>query len=901
MDRRTFVLLSGAASSALLGAQRGRHTAPSSTARLGRLEFTLDARRRWTLSYHGGGPPVPLIVGAELAVHVGDGLVTLDTLDDVTASARAEPDRKVVVVSGTTAGIAVEVAFESSRTAGAPSAAITVSLSPDRIRGTVRGIRYGAVPERDILPGAEPLLALVNGYHSWSETLVVPVPQDATALVSHAATGLTRGRRGLALGFDRGEPGEAAVHLSHGVVEARTDWLPPRPLRPEGDAATLRFAFDPAGDGESALAMLFAPIPSDLDRFAVGAPAGWCSWYGLYDRVTEADVIGNLEFCATRFDRRFLRTIQIDDGYQRAAGDWDTNEKFPHGHRWLTDQIHARGYRAGLWIAPFAVTTRSEIPATHPSWLLLHDGAPLVLGDNVGWGGTVYGLDGAHPEVQVWLRELARRVVGDWGYDHVKVDFLLYATAGDAHADGATHADAYRAGLAAIRDGLGTEVFLLGSGAPLQHATGAVNGMRIGGNVDASWGGIQGPARAAARRRFYHRGIWYNDPDCLVVRPPLTPAEARVWTTLIALSGGMTVFSDNLPTLPPDRVALLQRAIPVAPVTGGAVELGPASPEIAPAIVIEDSEIVPLSGPWKFRSGDEPAYAAPDYDEDMWDTLSGHPAHDGFAWYRTRFTLPLPSPELTGGRLDLAVALALGRISDVDATFVNGVLVGQRGDFPPAYRSERQTFRNYLVPADALHWGGENVLAIRVYDGGGGLWSVRRDPPPAYWVVEGAPRWWTVALVNWDDEPRDLSLSLRSLGVSGGPWQVYDVWADVPLPDAAERLATRLAPHTAWVVALRAAVAHPQVVGTTRHVVQGAVDQSSEAWDPATRTLTGRSVNLDERPYAVTIAVPPGLRLDSCKAEIPCAVNRLEGGHVVIAWPDGSGGKDIAWELGFRR
>ncbi len=619
----------------------------------------------------------------------------------------------------------------------------------------------------------------------------------------------------------------------------------------------------------------------------------------------------NLEFCTAHFDRRFLRTIQIDDGYQRAAGDWDTNEKFPHGHRWLTDQIHSRGFQAGVWIAPFAVTARSGIPTAHPNWLLMHDGAPLVLGDNAGWGGTVYGLDGAHPEVQAWLHALARRVVRDWGYEFLKIDFLQYATAGDAHADGATHAEAYRAGLAAIRDGLGTEAFLLGCGAPLQHAVGAVNGMRIGGDVDASWGGIQGPARAAARRRFYHRATWYNDPGCLVVRAPLAPAEARVWTSLVALSGGMTVFSEDLPKLPPDRVALLQRAIPAAPVTGRAADMGPAPPEIAPAIVIEESDVVPLSGPWKFRTGDHPAYAAPDYDDDAWESSSlpaaweeaGHPTYDGYAWYRTRFTLPFPSPEHTSGRLDLAVALELGRIDDVDATFVNGIQVGQRGDFPPSYRSEWWTFRRYPVPAGALNWGGENVLAIRVYDGGGsgGFWSARRDPPPVYWAVEGAPRWWTVLLVNWDDEPRDLSLSLRSLGISGGPWHSYDVWADIPLPDTTERLTTRLAPHAAWVVALRPTVAYPQVVGTTRHVVQGAVDLSTETWDAATRTLKGKSVNLDGRPYAVTIAVPLGMRPDLCKTEFPCTVNRIPSGHVVVEWPGGSVGKDIEWALGFRK
>ena len=76
---------------------------------------------------------------------------------------------------------------------------------------------------------------------------------------------------------------------------------------------------------------------------------------------------------------------------------------------------------------------------------------------------------------------------------------------------------------------------------------------------------------------------------------------------------------------------------------------------------------------------------------------------------------------------------------------------------------------------------------------------------------------------------------------------------------------------------------------------------ASETWDAATRTLRGKSVNLDERRYGMTLAVPPGLRADACTAELPCTVNTLPGGHVVIEWPDGSGGRDIEWAVTFRR
>src|SRR5438132_985584 len=475
MDRRTFVLLTGAASGALIRPPVRLSAPPLVRGALGvgRLRFELDERHRWSLWYSGDARPVPLVRDAELGAWIGGAFVTLADLQDSTVGSRRPPG------------------------------------------------------------------------------------------------------------------GEAKVEVSRTELEAVSEWLPARPLRPEGDASTLRLCYQPRGDGLEALDLLFAPIsPVDRERLATAAvPTGWCSWYELSGGVTEADMIANLEFCAAHFDRRFFSYVQLDDGYQRATGDWQANDKFPHGHRWLSDQIHARGFKAGLWVAPFAVAERSGVPAQHPDWLLKNADGAIVWDTRDDWGGKVHSLDGAHPEVERWLYDLGRRIVRDWGYDYVKIDFLLWATAGATHYGGLTHAEAYRKGLAAIRDGLGPEVFLVGCGAPLQHAAGFLNALRIGGDVDTSWGGIQGPARAAALRSFYHRTVWLNDPNCLVVRPPLTEREAQAGASIVAVTGGATLFSDNLPKLPPERVAILQRTIPVAPVAGRPV--GAIAPEsaVAPALV----------------------------------------------------------------------------------------------------------------------------------------------------------------------------------------------------------------------------------------------------------------------------------------------------------------------------
>jgi hypothetical protein len=353
----------------------------------------------------------------------------------------------------------------------------------------------------------------------------------------------------------------------------------------------------------------------------------------------------------------------------------------------------------------------------------------------------------------------------------------------------------------------------------------------------------------------------------------------------------------------------LQKTIPVAVQTASAprpVGTQIDEPEIAPALTLADT-VVRLRGPWRFRTGDDSRYASRDFDDDTWETIpvpltweqAGHPDYDGHAWYRTRFSLPPPPASDARQSVAVPARLHLGKVDDMDETFVNGVRVGGMSGW--------RSYRRYTVPLAALNWGGDNVLAVHVTDtgGAGGLWSFTQDRPAATWIVEGAPRWWTLVLVNWDDEPRIVSQNLAALGLTGARFAAYDVWAEKPMADVEQTLAATIAPHTALTVALRSAappsppsVTRPQVIGTTRHVVQGAVDLSEEHWDAATRTLSARSANLDGRPYAVTIAVPRGLRPRSCKADVACTVKRLESGHAVLEWPAGTS-SDLTWSVLF--
>src|SRR5205823_10565102 len=174
---------------------------------VGRLKFDLDEQRRWSLWYYGDGPPVPLIQAAVVAARVGDQWITLADLEDSTVGNRRPPGGESVVVRGRAAGVFLEAEFGEGG-GESPQASVAVTIYPDRYLPTVKGIRFFQAPEAAVLAGEAPLVALVNGYHSWSPCRVVTVSAVTDeGLASHGALGLTRGGRGLALAFDPGEPG----------------------------------------------------------------------------------------------------------------------------------------------------------------------------------------------------------------------------------------------------------------------------------------------------------------------------------------------------------------------------------------------------------------------------------------------------------------------------------------------------------------------------------------------------------------------------------------------------------------------------------------------------------------------------------------------------------------------
>jgi alpha-galactosidase len=80
-----------------------------------------------------------------------------------------------------------------------------------------------------------------------------------------------------------------------------------------------------------------------------------------------------------------------------------------------------------------------------------------------------------------------------------------------------------------------------------------------------------------------HRRWWLNDPDCLLVRDEatkLTEAEVRCLATVIALSGGMFLVSDDMTRLKPERYRYIEALMPVLNASARAPDwLGDGTPD----------------------------------------------------------------------------------------------------------------------------------------------------------------------------------------------------------------------------------------------------------------------------------------------------------------------------------
>ena len=322
------------------------------------------------------------------------------------------------------------------------------------------------------------------------------------------------------------------------------------------------------------------------------ATCGYCTWY--HAGALNAKAMAKLaDFCEENLTKFGFEVLQIDDKWQISNRDFTSHRPdgpYPGGMKPTADKIRAAGMTAGIWFIPFGWDHERPVFEDHDDWFVHRETGEVY---EVYWAGDC--LDMTHPEAREFLREIVSRITREWGYKYIKIDGLWTGLAakilypeptygddnlGDAvfHNPNKTNIEAYRDGLKLVREAAGDDVFILGCNIAQNMRTlgasfGLVDGMRVGRDIGAALEQIKPCAEMGSRLYFLHNRVWYNDPDCLMLRPPLTLDQARAWGSWIAVSGQLNLVSEWLPRLPSERLDVVKRSMPNHGLCGRPVDL----------------------------------------------------------------------------------------------------------------------------------------------------------------------------------------------------------------------------------------------------------------------------------------------------------------------------------------
>ena len=295
----------------------------------------------------------------------------------------------------------------------------------------------------------------------------------------------------------------------------------------------------------------------DMPETKNGMMSGYTSWYNYFQDINEDIILRDLDGLDEYKDQ--VSIFQIDDGYETFIGDWldDNPKKFPHGMKYIADKIHNKGYKAGIWLAPFNCQKVSRMAKEHSEWLIKDDnGKPMV--GCIAWGGA-YTFDIYNEGVREYLKKVFDVVLNEWGYDMVKLDFLYSQCIKPRH--GKCRGEIMCDAMAFLRECVGDKLFL-GCGVPIGPALGVVDACRISCDVDLKYKGTyynfiqvsneipsaQNAINNSIFRRHLNGRAWMNDPDVFFLRKnnlTFTDEQKFILGKINNLCGNVLFVSDN--------------------------------------------------------------------------------------------------------------------------------------------------------------------------------------------------------------------------------------------------------------------------------------------------------------------------------------------------------------------
>jgi len=193
-------------------------------------------------------------------------------------------------------------------------------------------------------------------------------------------------------------------------------------------------------------------------------------------------------------------------------------------------------------------------------------------------------------------------------------------------------------------------------------------------------------------------------------------------------------------------------------------------------------------------------------------------------------------------------------------------------------------------PLDAFNKG---VVYPRVYD-----YKVNDDWHQLTFYNDDVTKPQTISV------PLDKGLNEGGMGLSSGEqYFVYDFWNDrsTGLFDGKDELSQTLRPGEARMMSVHKKEGHPQLISTSRHIMQGLLDINSLRWDDRKKSLSGTSEIVRGDTYKIVIAVN-GYNSPRCKVSSgKCSIKAIDekNGLVEVAI-DVQNNARVQWAVKFK-
>jgi len=283
---------------------------------------------------------------------------------------------------------------------------------------------------------------------------------------------------------------------------------------------------------------------------------GWTSWYNYYQNINQDIILNNLNNFSNYFPAQSI--FQIDDGFQTYVGDWLNIDKvkFPAGLSKIVEQIHKLNYQAGLWLAPFAAETKSELVKNHPDWILKDKNGKKIFGGS-NWS-KFYALDFYNQEFRTYLKHVFDTILLNWKFDIVKLDFLYSVALIPQH--GKSRAKMMSEAMSFLREIVGDKQ-ILACGVPIAQAFNKVEYCRIGADISLDWNGkfyekllhrervsTYNSLKNTIFRHFLDKSVFLNDPDVFLLRDEnikLTKIQKITVFLINSIFGSLVFTSDD--------------------------------------------------------------------------------------------------------------------------------------------------------------------------------------------------------------------------------------------------------------------------------------------------------------------------------------------------------------------